>query len=81
MIRRTLTWPTFFATFSPVAIVWPAGSGVMSASPASKARTSGAVADDWTQTNRGRSGPTRPSASSSSNALAMPTTPVPPPVG
>ncbi len=73
--------PTFRATFSPVAIVWPGGSGVMSSAPWSKARTIGAVASLWTQTIRGLSGPTSPSASSSSNALAMPTTPVPPPVG
>ena len=44
MIRKTLMWPTFCATFRPVAIVWPGGCGVMSAAPASKARTIGVVA-------------------------------------
>ncbi len=81
MIRKTLTCPTFCATFKPVAMVRPGGWGSMSAAPASKARTIGVLASLWTQTIRGRSGPTSPSASSSSKALAMPTTPVPPPVG
>ena len=52
-----------------------------SRAPVSNARTIGAQPSAWTDTIRGRSGPIRPSASSSSNAFHMPTRPVPPPVG
>ena len=62
MIRKTLMCPTFCATFNPVAMVRPGGLGSMSAACDSKARTIGVLAMLWTQTIRGRSGPTRPSA-------------------
>ena len=81
MIRKTLMWPMFCATFKPVAMVRAGRLRFDVGGLRIQARTIGVLAMLWTQTIRGRSGPTRPSASSSSNALAMPTTPVPPPVG
>ena len=54
MIRKTCTWPTFFATLSPVAIVLPGSKGEMSEAPVSNARTIGVLASDCTQTILGR---------------------------
>ena len=82
MICSTRNWPTPAGTFRPVQIVGPVcGSAVVSSAPSSKARTRGVVTSDCTQIIFGRRESTRPSASSSSKAFHMPSTPVPPPVG
>src|SRR5215207_7602124 len=68
-------------TRMPAARVSAFSKGLAKRSPASKARTMGAQPSACAAIMRGRSGPMRPTASSSAKAFHMPTRPVPPPVG
>ena len=65
----------------PAASVEGLTNGSANSRPASNAAAIGAQPSAWTLIMRGRSRPSQPSASISSNAFQIPTIPVPPPVG